>query len=229
MRRSSSRSAGSRLDPELADERPTRLAVLLERFDLAAAAVQRDHQLPAQTLAIRVMGHEPLELAQHVGMSSDREIGIDAVLERGNSQLREAGDLGLREPDVAQVGEWLAAPETECLTQVASALLGIEPSTRLFEPHLEAIGVELAGLDSQRVAGRGSLDAISAQHAAQPRHVAVQRGHRGRRRRLAPQRVDQQVPPDDLVRAQQQVPEQSALSAALDRARTAILLHLQRA
>ena len=56
----------------------------------------------------------------------------------------------------------------------------------------------------------------------------MQRGHRGGRRRLAPQRVHQPVLRDDLVRAQQQVAEQRALPAALDRERTAILHHLQR-
>jgi hypothetical protein len=55
----------------------------------------------------------------------------------------------------------------------------------------------------------------------------VERGHRGRRRRLTPQRIDQPVLGDDLVRAQQQVPEQRALPAALDREWPAVLDYLQ--
>ena len=35
------------LDPELVDEQPSRVAIHLERFRLAARAIQREHQLSA--------------------------------------------------------------------------------------------------------------------------------------------------------------------------------------
>ena len=49
---------GPRLDAELVDQRAPRRAVGLQGLRLSAAAVQRDHQLRAQTLAQRVLGDE---------------------------------------------------------------------------------------------------------------------------------------------------------------------------
>ena len=46
---------GSRLDPELLDEDLARVAVGLQRVGLAAAAVQREHQLRVQPLAPRML------------------------------------------------------------------------------------------------------------------------------------------------------------------------------
>ena len=46
---------GARLDPELLDEDLAGVAVGLQRVGLAAAAVQREHQLRVQPLAPRVL------------------------------------------------------------------------------------------------------------------------------------------------------------------------------
>ena len=47
---------GARLDPELLDEDLAGVAVGLQRVGLAAAAIQREHQLRVQPLAPRVLG-----------------------------------------------------------------------------------------------------------------------------------------------------------------------------
>ena len=55
-----------------------RRLVGLERLGLAAAAVQREHQLAAQVLAQRVLSHQRLELADELGVAAEREVGLDA-------------------------------------------------------------------------------------------------------------------------------------------------------
>ena len=51
----------ARLDPELVGQGAAGVAVGLQRVGLAVAAVQREHQLRAQALAVRVLGDEALE------------------------------------------------------------------------------------------------------------------------------------------------------------------------
>ena len=85
------------LDPELLDQRPARVAVDVERLGLATRAVEREHELAAQALAQRVLGDQRLELADELGVAAERELGVDALLERRHAQLLEARDLRLGE------------------------------------------------------------------------------------------------------------------------------------
>ena len=89
--------------------------------------------------------------------------------------------------------------------------------------------VELFVVDPEQVAGRPRLQPVVAQQPPQPRDLAVQRGQRRRGRGLAPQRVDEGVLRDDLVRPQQQHPEQRAAAAAAEGQDAAVVRHLQRA
>ena len=54
------------LDAELLDEAPARVLVDLERFGLAAGAVEGEHQQPAKRLAKRMLADERFELADDV-------------------------------------------------------------------------------------------------------------------------------------------------------------------
>jgi hypothetical protein len=50
-----------------------------------------------------------------------------------------------------------------------------------------------------------------------------------RRRVLAPERIDQRVPPDDLVRMQEQEGQEGALARPTDREQGPATFHLERA
>ena len=208
----------ARLEPELLDERRARIAIRLERLRLAARAIQRQHQLTREALAQRMRPDRRRELTDEVGVPAVGELALEPTFQGGQAQLLEARDLALGEVLEREVGERRAAPECQ---RFRVALLR--------DQLVEAVQVELVRRDAQHVPRRSRLEPVGAEQPAQPRHVAVQRGDRGSRRRLSPQRVDQPVARDDLVRAQQQVAEQCALAAALDRERMAILHHLQRA
>ena len=53
----------------------------MERVGLPAAAVEREHQLAAQTLAKRMFGDERLEFRHQLVMAAERQVGVDAILD----------------------------------------------------------------------------------------------------------------------------------------------------
>ena len=73
------------VDPELLDERPASVLEHLERVGLPAAAVEREHQLSAQTLAKRVLCDERLELRHEVPVAAECQVSVEAVLDRSQS------------------------------------------------------------------------------------------------------------------------------------------------
>src|SRR5207244_2519456 len=131
----------ARLDPQLVDERATRLLVRLERLCLAAGAVEGEHQLSARPLPERILGDERLQLRHELRVQAERELRLEPLLERRHAQLLEPGNLILGEAFVAEVGERRPAEEAERLAQ----LLELTP----WGKPLEALQVELALLDDQ--------------------------------------------------------------------------------
>ena len=95
-------SSPAGLDPELLDEDLARVAVGLQRVGLAAAAIQREHQLRVQALAPRVHARELLKLRDQLGVAPVGQVGLDAQLQRGHALLLEPGDLGRRERQPAR-------------------------------------------------------------------------------------------------------------------------------
>src|SRR5205085_12465258 len=95
-----------------------RFLIGLERFRLASAAVEREHQLRAQALSERVLGHEALQLADELGVAAPGQVLLDAVLEAGQAQLVQTGDRVLGEALVGEGGQRWPAPEREGLAQV---------------------------------------------------------------------------------------------------------------
>ncbi len=98
---------------ELAVERPDRVAVGIQRLALTPGPIQREHELPAQALAQRLRRHEPFQLAHELGTAAHREIGLDAILDRGRAQVLQARDLGRRERLERHVGQRRPAPLRE--------------------------------------------------------------------------------------------------------------------
>ena len=141
-----------------------------------------------------------------------------ALLEAAEPQLLQPADLGLREALAGELRERRATPQRQRLVELA---LGLE--------RLEAVEVELAGLDAQQVAGRPRLDPLAAEELAQVGDVDLQRLVDGRRRVLLPQRVDQPVSRDDAIGVEQQQGQQRALLEAAHLERPPIRVHLKRA
>ena len=173
----------------------------LQRVGLPARAVEREQQLGAEALAERVLGHELLELGHEHGVAAERELRVDAQLDRLQPQLAEMGGCG-GDRLAGEVGERLAAPERERLVEQRHRLGRLGGAGRVDEA-AELVEVELARLDAQHVAGRPRGEAV-AQLRAQAQHVVLQRAVRGGGRLVAPDEVDQPLGRDDAVRIEEQ-------------------------
>ena len=130
-----------RLDPERLHQRLPRRPVGRQRLRLPARAVEREHQLAAQALRQRVLGDQELELADELAGAAESEVGVDAILERGEAKLLEPTDLTLRPWLVGELGEWRAAPEREGLPQPLGSDRRLGAS-RLGHETLEAVQIE---------------------------------------------------------------------------------------
>src|SRR5829696_1028185 len=157
-----------------------------------------------------MLTYECLELRDQRGVISEGEVGLDAVLERDQPELLEAGDVALSKPLVREVAERWPAPQVERL----AALERVAPLER---EALEALSVKLAGVDVQHVASTARNHDVLAEPLAEARDVHLD-GLSGRvGRLLAPQLVDQAVHGDGLAAVEQQDRQYSSLFASSER------------
>ena len=211
------------IEAEVLDQGAAHAAERVERVGLAPGAVERAHQLRVQPLAVGVLGRQRLELADERGVGAGRERRRRCAPPARRAADRRAG----RPPPPrarAAARRRAAARGTARAPRASSA----DASPRLpgragtRDERLEALEVELARLERDRVA-RGVRDdpIVRPERAPQPRDVDLQRLRRRRRRVLAPQHVDQPRGRDRLLAMrQQQRRQQRALLGGrqLDRA-----------
>ena len=95
------------------------------------------------------------------------------------------------------------------------------------QQRLEAIAVELPGIDSQPVTGRLREQTLLAQHLAQARDLVRERVARGLGRLVAPQLLEQPLARQDVVSVQQQDGEQRALARSADQEPPTVRAHLE--
>ena len=157
---------GAGLDSECVDERVARVLVGLERLRLAAAAVQREHELAAQPLTERIGGDQGLELADELALAAELEVGVDSVFEHGGTELLEVADLLEREGVVLEVGERRATPQLEGLPEHRRPRLRRQLTGLRYQP-LEAGKIELVRIDADGVSRWLRLQAVRAEHLAQ--------------------------------------------------------------
>ena len=224
---------GSGLHAELVDQPRPRRAVGLERFGLAAGAVQGHHALAMQSFSKRMLVHERLELGDQLRVSPGFEVGVESILERREPQLLETTNLGLSEGLEPQVGERRPAPNLQRLPQQPSGALRVvsgERSASLFGECLEAVEVKLTGRGPEHVAvGLGDDPAISSSKSfTQPGDVRLQALSGCRWRPFPPEQLEQGVGGDGLVRAEQKYREQGPLLATADGVRPPIGNDLER-
>ena len=104
-----------RFQPELLVQQPPARAVGLESVCLAAAPVQREHELASQPLAQRMSRHQRLELGNELRRSTHCQVRVDPILDRSEPELVESRDLALCEVLVCKVGERASSPQSERL------------------------------------------------------------------------------------------------------------------
>jgi hypothetical protein len=169
-----------------------------------------------------------LELADQLGVASERQVGVDSLVEHGEPHLREAGDLRLGKPLVGEVSERGTAPQRERLPQLGrrarwsgAAGLGRE----LLEPR----HVELIGLDVEHVATGMRGEASRVEQLPQPGDIDLDVLPCPRRWRASPDLIDELVARDQLVRVHQEEREHGALLGSPELQRPVVVDHLERA
>jgi hypothetical protein len=73
----------ARLDAQLLDQHASRFPIGLEGFCLPARPVEGEDQLTTQPLAKGMLGDQPLQLGDDLGMVAKLEPGVDLLLEHG--------------------------------------------------------------------------------------------------------------------------------------------------
>ena len=138
----------------------------VERVRLAARAVEREHQLRVQALAEGVLGGEALQLGGDDGVAAERQVVLEPQLEGVQATAHQP--VGLDRPGAQQrrVGQRRSAEQRQRLAQELRGLLGGR-AARLLDQGLEALDVELPGLERDPVAaGRVTIVSRPARGAA---------------------------------------------------------------
>ena len=221
---------GSRFDPDLPYEHLARLAVGLERVGLAPGAISREHLLATQTLPQRVLSDKPVELGDKLVMPAEREVSVDAILDRHQPPLVQARGVIDDCRLVGEVAERGSAPQRQCLVQPVGRpprLAGGQGGAALLGERVETRGVDVVVADDEPVAARLRDEVAVAERLAQRRDMVVQTARRRRRRCLAPQAVDQALTGDGRVRVHEQHGEQQSLAALPDLGAVGAVVDLQ--
>ena len=101
----------ARLDRQLVDQQRADGAVALQRVGLPAAAVQGEHQLPAESLPQRMFGDELSEFGAQGRVPPSGQLRLDAVLDHPQAERFETLHLEPGERLGLQVSERTAAPQ----------------------------------------------------------------------------------------------------------------------
>ena len=172
-----------------------------------------------------------LELGDERAVAAERKVRLDPVLEHREPELLEPGGLGLRERLQRQIGEGRAPPQRKCGAERLRPGGGVadpQRGTTLLRELVEARQVELLGRHGEPVAGRHRLERALRQELPELRDVDLKRvlGRVGRA--VAPQRVDQPVGRDGVVRFEEQDREEGTLLGTAELKLGALSAHPQR-
>jgi hypothetical protein len=103
----------ARVDAELFDEECPRRSIRRESVGLSTRAVEREHEVPAESFPQRVAGDQRFEPRRHVGMPAKRELRLDVVLHRREAFLFEPKNVRLSERLEDKLRQRGATPEVE--------------------------------------------------------------------------------------------------------------------
>ena len=222
----------SGFDSKLGREQAPCLAKDRQGICLTSRVVERQHLCAPQTLPVRTFADQRLELGQHLLRPPEHQPRIDSVSRRRGPSFLEQPDRGLRERRETKVCQGRAAPERQRLRERRLCSNGV-PVGELRasgggEP-IELVDVELARLHMEPIGAGARCQTFGADLAAQPRDTDLQRLLRPNRQPLRPERLDQRVRIDRLVRVKQQKRKQRPLPTAPNVQRPAGASHLQHA
>ena len=172
-----------------------------------------------------MLADERLQLGHELAVPAERQIGVDALLQRGNAQLVEPARRR-RDRLAREIGQDRATPERKRPAETPCGDLGV-CRLRLGNESPEAVEVELVRTDTNQVPRRPRLEAVP-EYAPQPPDVVLERSLGSGRRRVSPDAVDQPVRGNDPVGVEQQKRQRSPAPHATEREDALTIEHLQR-
>ncbi len=155
-----------------------------------------------------------LELADHVSVAAERDVGLDAPLECEYAELLQPSGDGIQQRLAAEIRKGRPSPERERSAEDRGRLGGVstlESTASLGREVLEQLEIEDAARDVEHVTGTARLDRVLAERLAEPRYVPLHLVRRRPGRIVAPQPVDQASGRDDGVGLTEQQSERRAL------------------
>jgi len=180
---------------------------------LAAAAVEREHQLRTQGLTLGVRRNELLQLGDEVVVAAKRERGFDPCLLSSHAKHLERLCLLPGEAEQLDVSERRSAPERERFRERLVRAFGVARGKLLLttrEQALEAAAIDLFRRDRELVARRARPQRLADELAQLP-HVCLHELVRTRRRSLAPELVNRAIGGDNLTRMKSEQGQQRPL------------------
>ncbi|CAM4129040.1 hypothetical protein NOGI109294_25715 [Nocardiopsis gilva] len=189
-----------------------------ERLGPAARPVEGADELAARALPQRVGGHQVAQLGQQGAVLAPAQLGLVEILAGGQPQLLQAFGLGAGEGGRPGIREGGTPPQRQGVAQQAggTGVVGrAERRAAVGGQPLEAVGVDVVGVDREPVARGMELDGRSGaigsgQAAAQPRHQGLEGVGGPLRWGVAVQPVDQPLGTDHLPGVEQQEDQQPA-------------------
>ena len=128
-------------------------------------AVQRQHQLAPQPLPVGVVGQQRLQLGDQPAVPTEGQVGLDAVLQRGQAQRLQAGPFRrLQGGHLVQVGQRRSPPQAQPRRELVGGRLGVvtdQSAAARCGQVLEPLGVQLTGRHLELVARRGGWSAAT--------------------------------------------------------------------
>jgi hypothetical protein len=152
------------------------------------------------------------------GMTSERQVALDAQLERDEAKLLEPVGPALGERLVREIGKSGTAPEIERIPEDRD---GSGRVTDADEPlpfrnqTLESRRVDIPVVDANQVPGHARDDSVRPQRLPQRVRVYLEGSLCRGREALTPDGVDQPLGGNDLVRMQQELGEHGARAGRL--------------
>jgi hypothetical protein len=221
--------------PELLHQSPSRPVVGRQGFALVAGSVAGEHELSPQSLPPWVCGDERLQLADQIRIAAEGEIGVDALLQRRESQVAQSFNLHLRKRGKGQILKRRPPEQSERFAQGRCGSLRITGRTRpptLIHQGVESLQITLALTHLQEVSGRARQQPfrcpVALQHLSQPRNIRLNRVGGGRRRRVPPKPINQTITRDDLVVVEEEDRQGRPLFRAAERKHSLTLSDFKR-
>jgi hypothetical protein len=202
-----------------------------QRFGLAAAPVQRQHQLCRQTLAQRVFVDGTLKLGDRRCRSAAGQQRIEPGLNDGLAQFLQPHRGRPGPLSVCHIGECCPAPQRQRLVECIESSLRLRWQDRhpLCRKGLEAPGIESGGSQLEDVPVPPPDDRRRiAEDPAEDRDVALHGAEHRRRRVVAPQVLDQTLHTDDRAGTDREASDDGTLSWSTQRQQGAIAFGRER-